>query len=333
MSGKQRTVHLTDEQSGGASVIVDENTGQPVGSSGGSPAAHAGATRDELRNVDNLGELLDAIPALRRLVDQALKHHWTADKFQNAVQDSDWWKNHSASARAIIIQRANDPQSYQQSLLNTRNTVNGLAHKLGFKLSDGQMQAIALHALMTGNDGNQNWLTQQIGSHQDYKHIKDVSSLSGDMATAATQVQQLAADYGFKYTPAQVASRAQQIVLGNESIEAYQEDLKKWAKSAFPPLADQIDRGMTVKDLAAPYVSSMSQLLEIDPGSLDAFTPAIRKAMQGYIPQGGKQREPMNLNDFEEQVRADPRWQYTQNAKDTMSSVLVKIGHDFGFGV
>jgi hypothetical protein len=41
----------------------------------------------------------------------------------------------------------------------------------------------------------------------------------------------------------------------------------------------------------------------------------------------------MNLNDFEEQVRRDPRWQYTQNAKDTMSSVLVKIGQDFGFGV
>jgi hypothetical protein len=330
----QHTIHLSDQQSGGSTAIEDKN-GNPISPDASSGGHHHKATADDYRGVDNLGSLLDSIPALQNLVNQAIAHGWSANRFQNAVQDSDWWKNHSATARAVIIQRANDPQSYRQSLHNTTATVSSLAHNLGFHLSSSQLNAISLHALMTGNDGNQNWLTQQIGARQSYGHVKDTSSLNGGMATAAQQVEQMAAQYGFKYSPAQIAARAQQIVMGNQTIDAYQEDLKKWAKGAFPPLADQIDRGMTVHDLAAPYVSSMSQLLELDPGTLDAFNPAIRRAMQGVVPAGGKpgQKEAMNLNDFEEQVRRDPRWQYTQNAKDTMSSVLVKIGQDFGFGV
>ncbi len=35
---------------------------------------------------------------------------------------------------------------------------------------------------------------------------------------------------------------------------------------------------------------------------------------------------------FEQQVRTDPRWQYTNNAKDAMSTALLHIGSDFGFG-
>jgi hypothetical protein len=39
-----------------------------------------------------------------------------------------------------------------------------------------------------------------------------------------------------------------------------------------------------------------------------------------------------SLSNFEDQVRADPRWQKTQNAYDTTASALVTIGRDWGFG-
>jgi hypothetical protein len=76
----------------------------------------------------------------------------------------------------------------------------------------------------------------------------------------------------------------------------------------------------------------MSNLLEIDPGTLTTFTPAIRKAMQGTTDPKTGVRASTPLWQFEDQVRQDPRWQYTQNAKDTMSTALVKLGADFGFG-
>jgi hypothetical protein len=76
----------------------------------------------------------------------------------------------------------------------------------------------------------------------------------------------------------------------------------------------------------------MSNLLEVDPGTLNLYTPAIRKAMQGTADPSTGQRTSTPLWQFEDQVRQDPRWQYTQNARDTASTALVKLGADFGFG-
>lgn len=292
-------------------------------------------TQADFAGIDGLGSLLDAIPELRKLVDQAISENWTANKFQNSVEDSGWWKNHSATARQVIIQRANDPKTYQQALNNAVTSVTTLSKQLGFKVTESQAAAIALHGMMTGNDTNQQWLTQQLGHHQDYGHVKNTNDLSGGMAQTVSQLQSLAGDYGFTYTPAQLESQAQQILMGNQTIDTYQQRLKTWAKSAFPPLAKEIDSGTTIKQLADPYVSSMSQLLEIDPATIGVYTPAIRQAMQGVTAPGDKAgtKESVPLWQFEQQVRSDPRWQYTRNARDTAATALTKIGQDFGFSV
>lgn len=289
-------------------------------------------TAADYSGVDSLGKLLDSVPELRDLVNQAIAHGWTSSKFQNAVEDSDWWKSHSQTARQVIIQRANDPKSWTQSLNNTTNSIVSLSKQLGFTVNEATARAIANSALLTGNDNNQSWLTQQLGRHENYNHITDTGSLSGNMAATAQQIQSMAAEYGYNLTASQVATRAQQVVEGNTTIDTYKGRLISWAKSAFPGLAKDIEQGATVKDLADPYVQSMSQLLELDPGTLNVFTPTIRRAMQGVQDPKTKERAPMNLSDFEDQVRQDPRWQYTQNAKDTMSTALLKIGADFGFG-
>ncbi len=289
-------------------------------------------TEDDYKSIAGLGSLLDSVPELAQLVNQAVASGWTAAKFQNMVEDSGWWQDHSATARSIIIERANDPKTYQQNLNNAKSSIESLAHQLGMTLTTQEVQAISSHALLTGNESNQAWLTTRISSREDYSHLKNIGSLEGGMAATATQLQQLSSAYGMRWTPAQIAQRAQNVVSGATTVDTYQADAINWAKSAFPGLAKQIDAGQTISQLADPYVQSMSSLLEVDPGALNIYTPKIRAAMQGYTDPHTKDRVPMNLADFEKQVRHDPRWQYTQNAKDTMSSALVKIGADFGFG-
>lgn len=289
-------------------------------------------TQADYSGIDSLGSLLNTIPELSHLVDEAIKSGWTSTRFQNEVENSKWWRSNSDTARQVIIQRANDPKAFQQSLSNTTDSVIAMARQLGFTVDSATAKAIANHALMTGNSSNQAWLDQQLGRHQDYSRVTDIGSLQGQMATEASRLSQAAAQYGMNWTPAQVAQRAQQIVQGNTTSDTYLNQLKSWAKSAFPALAKEIDSGQTVEQLASPYVQSMSNLLEVDPGSLNLYTPAIRRALQGVQDPKTKDRVTMNLSDFEDQVRNDPRWQYTQNAKDTMSSALLKLGADFGFG-
>lgn len=305
------------------------------GGSGGSGGDTSGgtATLTDYQAVDSLGKLLGQIPALRHLVDEAQAGDWSVAKFQNAVEDSAWWKNHSQTARAVIIQRANDPASWQQTLTNTESSIAALGRQLGMSLTPEQVAGIARNALLTGNDGNQQWITSAISDKEDYSGAKNLNHLQGGMAATAQQLQQMAADYGFNWTAAQVAQHAQDVLDGTTTIDTYRQRLMSWAESTFPGLAKQIQGGTTVKDLASPYVSSMSNLLEIDPGKLDVYNPMIRQALQGTTPPGSKDGQVSTpLWKFEQQVRQDPRWAQTQNAHDTMSSALVRIGADFGFG-
>jgi hypothetical protein len=309
--------------SSGSGYSADGSSGQPLTSK---------MTAADYSGIDSLGSLLNSVPELRTLVDQAVAGSWSSDKFQNAVEDSKWWKTHSQTARQAITQRANDPASFNQLLTNLESSVTNLSRQLGFPVSAASIKAIANTALLTGNDSNQAWLTQQLAHHHDYSHLGSTAGMTGQMAQTIQQLSQMGSDYGYKMTPAQLAQRAQNVLDGYTTIDTYRQNLISWAKSTFPSLSDQLDAGQTVKQLADPYVNSMSQLLEVDPGTLDVFTPAIRKAMQGYVDPSTKQRASTPLWQFEDQVRQDPRWALTQNARDTMSTALVKVGADFGFG-
>jgi hypothetical protein len=121
---------------------VDPRTNRNVRTVHGDGAASdpAATTKDDYAGIDSLGSLLEAIPELRHLVDKAVSESWTASKFQNAIEDSGWWKNHSSTARQVIIQRANDPKSFNQSLNNATNSVTSLADQLGFHVDRRQLR-------------------------------------------------------------------------------------------------------------------------------------------------------------------------------------------------
>lgn len=318
--------------SGGSGVIpsVELSNGggdYPTGS-GSAPRM----TAADYYGVDSLGKLLSSIPELAKLVDQAVAGNWSTDKFQNKVEDSAWYRTHSDTARAVIIQQANDPAAYHQRLSNAYETVSNLSRQSGFDISGQAAWQIAAHALLTGNDSNQAWLLKTMGSTRNYAGAANLSGFTGQMAQTLQQLQQMYSDYGYQNRNNLLAEAAQQIVEGNTTIDTYKQQVMNWAKSTFPALSQQIDEGQTVKDLATPYVQSMSQLLEVDPNTLNLFTPAIRQALQGYTDPATKQREATPLWQFENQVREDPRWAFTQNAKDTMSTALLKIGSDWGYG-
>lgn len=297
-------------------------------------ATHTATTGDRstFTGVDNLGALLNQVPELRNLIEQAISGDWTAATFQNKVEDSTWWKSHSDTARSVIIQQANDPAAYKQRWDTAAHSVAALAGQLGMRINGATAQAIATSALLSGHEADQAWLTRAVSAHEDYSHVTGVGGFTGGMAATIQQLQGMAGDYGFTYTPAQLAVYAQAVVSGKTTIDTYKQQLTTWARSTYPGLAQEIDHGSTIKDLASPYIQSMSSLLEVDPGTLSTYTPSIRKALQGVADPKTGQRTTVPLWQFEDQVRQDPRWATTQNARDTVSSALVKLGADFGFG-
>ena len=300
----------------------------------GSGAGHGpGSNRAGYRGVDGLGDLLQQVPELRHLLQQAQAGDWSVAKFQNEVENSRWYQNHSASAREVLIEQANDPATYAQSLNQTLDQLNSLSGQLGMPLTAQEAHAIATSALLSGNSANTQWLTEQIGQKQNYHGLDSTNGLEGGMAATVQQLEQLAAAYGQKADPATLAMHAKAILTGQQTLDTFRQAFMDRAISAFPGLADQLKAGQTVSDIAQPYIQSMSQLLEINPSQVDLFTPLVRRALQGTQTQGGRQTTPQQvpLWQFENQVRQDPRWQYTSNAKQAAASTALYLGGQWGF--
>ena len=109
----------------------------------------------------------------------------------------------------------------------------------------------------------------------------------------------------------------------------FQSQVRNLAMSAFPAYAPQISSGQSMKDIVNPYVQDMASILEIDPSKITLDDPTIRSMVTAQDNKG--QPTQTGLWQFEQNLRSDPRWQYTQNANDTGYSMLHTIGKAWGF--
>ena len=67
----------------------------------------------------------------------------------------------------------------------------------------------------------------------------------------------------------------------------------------------------------------MARVLEISPDSIKLNDPTLRSAI-------GPEKE-MPIYEFERALRKDPRWQYTDTARQEVSDVALEVLRDFGF--
>jgi len=225
----------------------------------------------------------------------------------------------------------NDPAEYAKQLTDAERQVNAEAEQLGVHLNAFQTHSVAHAGLLGGTLTDKSWLDKLlVGAF----HGTATGNLEGQLATITNQLVQAAAAYGQGGTQESFIAAAKNVLAGNTTVDTYTNHYKTLAKSMFPGLSSQIDDGLTVKDLANPYQSTMGQLLEIDPASIKVTDPLIKKALQGtsgVADKGTTTPTSQPLWQFENTVRADPRWALTNNAKDTASTVLTTIGQNWGF--
>ena len=307
--------------SGGSTAYADS----------GSSGTSAMSSDDYKAALGSLSGLLSSVPELKDLLNQAISGGWSVTKFQQAVEGTNWYRTHNAAARELISLQASDPAEYASRINNAKNTVQNLARQMGVNLSGAQVGNLANMFLIQGWD--QAELAHQLGSQ--WNVHSNAASLQGQAAQYYQQVQQTFADYGVPMTDLSVRRAVQQLIAGNTTLDTYKQAAISAAKGLYPSLAAQLDGGQTVRDIASPFIQTMANVLEIDPNNINLSDPMIKRALQGSVTTdaSGKQTATTTtLYDFEKQLRADPRWGQTQNAKDTISSALVHIGRDFDFG-
>ena len=96
----------------------------------------------------------------------------------------------------------------------------------------------------------------------------------------------------------------------------------------YKAFADRIAGGETVQSIADPYVQKMSDLLELNPNDVNVTDKRIQAALKQVTPDG--KPAAMDLHTFEDYVRKDNRWQYTDNAKQQVAGATQDLLRSFG---
>lgn len=270
--------------------------------------------------------LLKSDSSLWKVFQKAIKEGWEKAKFIAEVRRTTWYQNHSESWRQTEALKHTDPESWRAKVRTIYNNITQLAGQMGLRLNWQTMWDMAEDALAFG------WDNAKLKS-QMAKFLKPgVGGYYGEAGEAEDQLRQYAFQMGVKINDGTLHGWLKGIIQGTRTVEDYKGWLQQQAISAFPTLAEQIKGGMTVRDIASPYMEAMGRILEINSEGLDLFDPLVRTALTGVNKETGK-AELKPLWQFENELRQDPRWLKTNNARQSINSTARSIGQMFGVSI
>lgn len=251
------------------------------------------------------GAELKAIKAALEAKNQAL-----ADDLWNRSK----WGRLDTDAQSRILMKVQNENLYKERL---KSWMSGIKPKLaarGLKVDDATLEKF----YTDGIDDNTIFSDLSAGI--------TAKGATGEIGTALDKLRATARANGFtleKDFGNQVDNWLQQISQG-ASVEDFNRLIRSQAKLGLPEkVGSYLDQGLDLANIYAPYRNTMATLLEVTPDSISLDDPILRSAY-------GQDKE-ASIFDFKRAVRKDPRWQYTDNARQAVSSVALQVLRDFGF--
>jgi hypothetical protein len=282
------------------------------------------SVKEALESYGFVGEMANAIPALRSVFTRAAKEEWPVTRLNLEIRDSTWFKTYGDAARSWITLQATDPATAKRNLLNAQSKVQLMMNELGLAKNGETYEQLAKQAIIQNMDDQQ--LRAYLAKSGKLQYEDGV--LSGNAGEMEQQMRQVARSYGQGFTSASVKSRIREVLSGTYTLEAWENLMRARAKAQYAHFADQIDMGYTVRDIADPYISTMANTLEMSETDIDLRDDWIKKALTQRDESGTNSAMP--LWQFERQLKNDPRWDKTKQARNQAFDVVSQIGRDFG---
>lgn len=271
--------------------------------------------------------LLNSDPELRRTFRHAIKNGWTASRFVAEIQDTKWFRKHSSSWRQNELARIVDPGTWKAERNAARSTFTDLAANMGVSLDAGRLNKIADQAMMFG--WNESQQRDALAAYVGEQKRGPLSGMyTGEAGKNVQQLRALARANGYIIPKGKLDQWATSIARGDSTVEDYGQMMRRQAAAAYPALKDELHAGTDLNDLAAPYRDTMSRLLEVPADEIDLNDNTLRKALSTKDTKGNYTTMPMY--DFEDALRKDSRWQYTDNAHNEIMSQVMDLGRTFG---
>lgn len=268
---------------------------------------------------------------IESLVRKAVKEGWDQTLFQAHLKNSKWWRTTSDAQRKYFLLRSSDPATYKQKYNQYAFSLNQLAVQVGLsnQLGKGNKPSSLLNKAITFKmrDG---WSDARIKAYFGSRVGMHGGEMYGEAGEAYDQLFALAYANGQSYSKDWYTKNIRNVVSGKSTLEALQADVRNKAAAKYYAFANQIRAGQTVMDLAQPYISAVSQILELPSTDIDLHNKYVNKAMTSKVAPGQQPGTQYSLWQFENDLRSDPLWRKTNNAREGMFSVAHQVARDFG---
>lgn len=212
--------------------------------------------------------------------------------------------------------------TYGRGLKDLKDAIETARLAAGAELTDIEVNALAQEAYDKGLDRERN----SFNAFLDQKFKFGAKGAKGKAGEQLADLQKVAAANGLDLQKAfgtQLPIWLASINKG-ESIETYKKQIRDVAKIGMPQnIASLLDNGIDLDAIYSPYKNVMASVLEINPESITLSDPVLRSAITG--------EKELPIYEFQRQLRKDSRWQYTNQAKQEVSDVALKVLRDFGF--
>ena len=239
-----------------------------------------------------------------------------------ALYRTAYYKNSSSTVKAREKQKLEQPAVYADSLEKYKIAARQRLVSTGIKIDNSAFELLAADAYAKGMDDNQ--------FDQAIMVSGKITGFGGNILGDTTTLKAYANSFGVdKYLDANYWNQKQKdLFMGSVTADDIQKEIRDKAASAFPGYSDQINNGITVDSIASAYKGAMANILERDADSITYDDPRLRAALQYVGTDGKPSTKP--LWQFEKELRSSPEWQYTNNARNTIDSLSLKVMQDWG---
>jgi hypothetical protein len=228
----------------------------------------------------------------------------------------------AAGEDAIKLADIEATTAYGRGLKDLKDAIETARLAAGAELDDAEINAIAQEAYDKGFDRERN----SLNAFLDKKFKFGATGAKGKAGEQLADLQKVAAANGLDLQKAfgtELPTWLASINKG-ESIDTFKKVIRNVAKIGMPQnIATLLDNGVDLDTIYSPYKNVMASTLEINPESITLNDPVLRTAIAGD--------KELPMYEFQRKLRQDSRWQYTNQAKEEVSDVALKVLRDFGF--
>lgn len=258
--------------------------------------------------------------------DENLRKAWAAFikndvvEFKRLFLASNFYTKNNKVARSRKLASTDQTEVYQDALKAYKIATNKRLIASGIKLNETDLDTYATQAYNSGMDDAE-VDTLLITAN------KANTVVGGSIGGEIQSLKAYANSFGVG-TMQNWQANSSALFAGSMTAEEMQAKIRQDAASAYPAYAAQFDKGTSLDAVASAYKSVYSSVMEVDPDSVSFENPVLQKALQYKNEKGEATAMPTWL--FSKELKKEPAWAMTNNARDSLDSKTTRVLSDMG---